>query len=69
MFAADPAVGSTSRSMSAAGATNFARSFPIAKYVPRSEAVTILYAAEAAAAPPLCRQIATATDIAADFHP
>ena len=31
MFAADPAVGRTSRSMSAAGATNLARSVPIAK--------------------------------------
>ena len=41
MFAAEPSVGKTSRSMPASGATNFARSLPIDQQVPLFDAVTI----------------------------
>src|SRR5882672_1007390 len=61
MFAAEPAVGRTSSVIAASGATNLARSTPMAKYVPFSLAVTILYSAAAMAAPP-CRQSAAAVN-------
>src|SRR5690349_8277171 len=44
MFSAEPAEGSAVRSMPAAGATYLARSRPSTMYVPRSDAVTTLYA-------------------------
>jgi hypothetical protein len=60
MFAAEPDVGNTSRVMSTSGATKRARSSPILKYVPLSDAVTILYSI-AAWSMAVLRQSAKAT--------
>src|SRR5215831_12653278 len=67
MFAAEPAVGRTSSLIPASGATNLARSAPIAKYVPFSLAVTILYSAAASAAP-LRKQTAAVASVTMSFQ-